>query len=172
MPNAERLTSKDLMVGGQYVHTNGLFIRQIDVIDGDTVIYHDQYGLGRCSKRAFLKSCPSRASAEDVAKSEEQLMQISSKTAQDEFTLRDEANGLTAFAFRNGLLEDLHSGKPSPILSEPGYSRISDEEMRRLMIEASEKLEQMLRMMREEPGRYELFIRDYQKRYCRAWKRE
>jgi hypothetical protein len=172
MPNPERLTAKDLEVGGQYLHVNRLFIRQIDAIDGDTVTYHDQYGLGRCSKRAFLKVCPSRASAVDVAQSEEQLMQISSTTDQGEFTLRDEANALTAFAFRNGFLEDLHSGKPSPILSEPGYSRISDEEMRRLMIEASEKLEQMLRMKLEEPGRYEVFIRDYQKSYCRAWKRE
>jgi len=99
------------------------------------------------------------------------LMPIS-RTTQGELTLRDEANAFTAFAFRNGFLEDLHSGKPSPILSEPGYSRISDEEMRKLMIEASEKLAQMLRMKREEPGRYEVFIRDYQKRYCRAWKRE
>ena len=172
MPNPERLTAKDLAVGGQYLHTNGLFIRQIDAIEGNTVIYHDQYGHGRCGKRAFLKACPARASAEDVAQSEERLMQISRTTDQDEFTLRDEANALTAFAFRNGFLEDLHSGKPSPILIEPGYSRISDEEMRRLMIEASEKLEQMLRMKREDPGRYEIFIRDYQRRYCRVWKRE
>ena len=172
MPNPERLTPKDLVVGGQYLHVNCLFIRQIDAIEGDTVIYRDQYGLGRCGKRAFLKACPSRASAEDVVQSEGQLMRISRTTTQDEFTLRDEANALTAFAFRNGFLEDLHSGKSSPILSQPGYSRISDEEMRRLMIEASEKLEQVLRMKREEPGRYEIFIRDYQKRYCRAWKRE
>src|SRR5438128_1925692 len=172
MSNPERLTSKDLAVGGQYLHANRLFIRQIDAIAGDTVIYHDQYGLGRCSKRAFLKACPSRASTEEVAQSEEQLMRISRTTTREEFTLRDEANALTAFAFRNGFLEDLHSGKPSPILSQRGYSRISDQEMRKLMIEASEKLEQMLRMKREEPGRYEAFIRDYQKRYCRAWKRE
>ena len=69
------------MVGGQYLHANGLFIRQIDAIDGDTVIYHDQYGLGRCGKRAFLKACPSRASAEDAAQSEERLMQISRTTS-------------------------------------------------------------------------------------------
>ena len=156
----------------EYLHANGLFIRQIDPIDGDTVIYHDHYGLGRCGKHAFLKACPSRASAKDVAQSEEQLKRISRTSTQDEFTLRDEANALTAFAFRNGFLEDLHSGKPSPILSQPGYSRISDEELRKLMIEASERLEQMLRMKREEPGRYEIFIRDYQKQYCRAWKRE
>jgi len=172
MPNPERLTSKDLEVGSQYLHVNRLFIRQIDAIDGDTVIYHDQYGLGRCGKHAFVKACPSLASVEDVAQAEEQLERISRTTTQDEFTPRDEANALTAFAFRNGFLEDLHSGKPSPILSQPGYSRISDEEMRKLMIEASEKLAQILRMKQEEPGRYEIFIRDYQKQYCRGWQRE
>jgi uncharacterized protein with ParB-like and HNH nuclease domain len=39
------------------------------------------------------------------------------------------------------------------------------------MIEASEKLEQMLRMKREEPAKYEEFIRDYQRKYCWAWTR-
>jgi hypothetical protein len=34
------------------------------------------------------------------------------------FTLRDEANALTAFAFRNGFLEDLHAGAIS-IASRP-----------------------------------------------------
>ena len=43
--------------------------------------------------------------------------------------------------------------------------------MKRLMIEASEKLEQMLRMKREELAKYEEFIRDYQRTYCRAWTR-
>jgi hypothetical protein len=51
---------------------------------------------------------------------------------------------LVRIAFRNGFLEDLHAGKSSPILDQPSYSRISHYEMRRLMIEASAKLEQML----------------------------
>jgi hypothetical protein len=170
MPEPNRLTPKDLVVGGRYLHVNRVFVRHIDAIEGDTVFYHDQYGQGRCGKRAFLKSCPKLASQEEVERADEQLVRITRKT-EGEFTLRDEANALTAFAFRNGFLEDLHAGKPSPILNEPGYSRISDEEMKRLMIEASEKLGQMLRMKREEPARYESFIRDYQRRYCRAWKR-
>ncbi len=41
-----------------YLHINQLFIRQIDAIEGDTVIYYDQYGSGRCGRRAFLKTCP------------------------------------------------------------------------------------------------------------------
>ena len=170
MPNPVRLTPKALVVGGRYLHINRLFIRQIDAIEGDTVIYHDQYGSGRCGRRAFLKTCPTVASAEEAAQAEQQLVN-NTRATKGEFTLRDEANALTAFSFRNGFLEDLHGGKFSPVLNEPGYSRISDEEMKRLMIEASEKLEQMLRMKREEPAKYEEFIRDYQRTYCRAWTR-
>ena len=55
----------------------------------------------------------------------------------DDFTIRDEANAVTAFAFRNGFIEELHAGKWSPLLEQPGNSRITDDEMRRLMIEAA-----------------------------------
>jgi hypothetical protein len=73
--------------------------------------------------------------------------------------------------FGTVFLEDLHAGKSSPVLSQPGYSRISDEEMRRLMIEASTKLAHMLRLKQEDPAQYEVLIRDYQRRYCRRWER-
>ena len=56
------------------------------------------------------------------------------------FTIRDEANALTAYAFRNGPLENLHAGKSSPLTSDPTLSRITDPEMKELMINASEKL--------------------------------
>jgi len=170
MPFTQRPMPKDLVVGGRYLHVNRLFIRQIDAFEVDTVIYHDQYGPGRCSRRAFLKACPALVSPEEATRAEQELVEIVPPT-EGQFTLRDEANALTAFAFRNGYLEDLHAGKSSPTLDDPGYSRISDAEMKRLMIEASEKLEQMLRMKQEMPAGYEDFIRHYQRRYCRAWKR-
>jgi hypothetical protein len=90
----------------------------------------------------------------------------------DEFTIRDEANALTALAFRNGFIEELHEGKSSPLLEEPGNSRITDDEMRRLMIEASEKLARMLRFKRTKPAQYEAEIRRYHEMYCRKWKRD
>lgn len=96
----------------------------------------------------------------------------SARQADAEFTIRDEANALTAFAFRNGFIEELHAGKASPLLEQPEYSRITDDEMRRLMIEASEKLAQMLRLKRSDPGQYEAEIRDYHEKYCRTWRRE
>jgi len=168
----QKLRPEDLVIGSCYLHVNGFFIRQIDSIEGDTVIYHDQYGPGRCSRSAFLKRCPAAASNEAEALAEQELRDHLRLTSESEFTLRDEANALTAYAFRNGFLEDLHAGKSSPLLEQPGYSRISDDEMQKLMIEASAKMEEMLRLKREEPGKYELLIRDYQGSYCRKWKRD
>ena len=39
------------------------------------------------------------------------------------FTLRDEANAIVAYAFRNGPIEDLHAGKSSPLLNDHGFER-------------------------------------------------
>ena len=172
MATPEKLGIQDLVVGGRYLHLNGLFIRQINGIEGDVVIYHDQYGHGRCGSRVFLKQCPSIASKGDETRAEQEFLSHLRLTSENEFTVRDEANALTAYAFRNGFLEDLHAGKSSPLLEQPGYSRISDEEMQKLMIEASAKLAEMLRLKREEPAEYELVIRRYQRTYCRKWKRD
>jgi hypothetical protein len=45
-----------------------------------------------------------------------------------------EAKMIVALAFRNGPIEALHAGKPCPTCSADGsYSRISQEEMKRIM---------------------------------------
>ena len=167
-----RLAPKDLLVGTSYLHRKGLFVRHIDSIEGNTVHYHDQESRWSCSKQAFLKACTSIASPEAAAAADQELERIERVTSQDAFTLRDEANALTAHAFRNGFLEDLHAGKPSPLLEQPGYSRITDDEMKRLMVEASEKLARMLVLKQQDPAEYDEFIRKYQKTYCRSWKRD
>ncbi len=46
------------------------------------------------------------------------------------FNIRDEANALTACAFRNGTLEGLHTGKSSPLLDDTSLSRITDKEIK------------------------------------------
>ena len=63
----QKLRPQDLVIRSRCLHVNGFFIRQIDNIEGDTVIYHDQYGPGRCSMSAFLKRCPAVASEEAEA---------------------------------------------------------------------------------------------------------
>jgi hypothetical protein len=87
------------------------------------------------------------------------------------FTVPDEANALTAFAFRNGSLENLHAGKASALTSDPSLSRITDTEMKQLMIEASEKLAKMLNLREEDPEKYQCFIQSYALSYCRLWNR-
>jgi hypothetical protein len=64
------------------------------------------------------------------------------------FTIRDEANALVAWAFRNGPLEDLHAGKYSPLLEDPDLSRISDAEMKTLMLNACCQLAKLLESSR------------------------
>lgn len=74
------------------------------------------------------------------------------------FTVRDEANALTAYAFRNGPLENLHAGERSPLLDEPGLSRVTDTEMKELMINASETLARALALRESDPEKYRRFV--------------
>lgn len=172
MTNHNRLTPDDLRVGGRHLHRNRDFIRTIESIDGDTIRWHDQFGPGSCSTKAFLKVCHSLAPDAPALDTKPLSATTGPANQAKEFTLRDEANALTAFAFRNGFLEDLHAGKDSPLLDDPGLSRITDEEMKRLMIEASEKLAEMLRLKQKDPEQYDIFIRSYHWRFCRGWKRD
>jgi hypothetical protein len=167
-----KLGAGDLVVGGRYLHVNGGFIRQILAIEAGTVYWQDQVGSGQCSKSAFIKRCPALAPNETPALATAQVPGAAQPPIKAEFSLRDEANALTAYAFRNGFIEDLHAGKDSPLLREPGYSRISDDEMRRLMVESSEKLERLLQIKRSNPEEYDAFVRRYHRTYCRGWKRD
>jgi len=87
------------------------------------------------------------------------------------FNIRDEANALTAYAFRNGPLENLHAGKSSPLLDDSSLSRITDTEMKELMIHASESLARMLKLRESDPVEYKRIIQNYALLYCRSWKR-
>jgi hypothetical protein len=89
----------------------------------------------------------------------------------DGFTFRDEANAIVAFAFRNGFIEDLHAGRQSELLVDESLSRITDAEMRALMLEASEKIEKLLTMKKESPQKYFEFVKGYNLMYCVGWKR-
>ena len=89
----------------------------------------------------------------------------------DGFGVRDEANALVAWTIRNGPLEGLHSGEPSEFLDEPGLSRITDAEMKALMINARDQLEKRLRLRDADLKRYLEEIFKYNLAYCRGWNR-
>jgi hypothetical protein len=84
-------------------------------------------------------------------------------------TVREEANALTCYAFRNGPLEDLHAGKQSPLLEDPTLSRITDEEMKRLMINASATLAKALALKESDPAKYWQLIDRLCDTYTRNW---
>lgn len=87
------------------------------------------------------------------------------------FTLRDEANALVACAFRNGPIEDLHAGKYSELLADPAFSRITDDEMKDLMINACRQMAKLLQLKESDPEEYYRFLGSYNLRYCRKWER-
>jgi hypothetical protein len=87
------------------------------------------------------------------------------------FSIRDEANAIVAYAFRNTSLEILHAGKRLELLNDPSYSRITDDEMKILMIEACQKMESILRMKKDSRQQYENFIRATVISYCQGWAR-
>jgi hypothetical protein len=87
------------------------------------------------------------------------------------FTMRDEANALVAYAFRNGPLENLHAGQYSELLENPEVSRITDAEMKSLMLDACQKLAQMLQLKATDPEAHSRFLQSYNRDFCGNWQR-
>lgn len=83
-------------------------------------------------------------------------------------TVREEANALTALAFRNGFIEQLHAGRHHEVLDDPEISRITDDEMKALMIQASEQLARLLHLRETDPEGYRKQI-EFGARYCYKW---
>lgn len=87
-------------------------------------------------------------------------------------TVRDEANALIAGAVRNdALFEDLHAGRWEPILDDPSVSRITDAEMKRLMIRFSATLAWLLDLRDNNAAEYERRITFF-RMYTKRWERE
>jgi hypothetical protein len=87
------------------------------------------------------------------------------------FTPRDEANTIVCMAFRNGPIENLHAGKHSELLNNPELSRITDDEMKEIMITACRVVEKLLKEREQDPAAYYQKIMDFNLKYCRRWER-
>ena len=87
------------------------------------------------------------------------------------WTKREEANALTCIAFRNGYIEELHAGKQSALLENPELSRITNAEMKKLMIGASSKLAELLAMKETDPDKYWKQINYFNKNVCYQWEK-
>ena len=87
----------------------------------------------------------------------------------DRQQLAREAKVIVALAFRNGPIEDLHAGKACPSCTgQPGYSRISDEEMKRIMKNAVDHVYALLCLKNENPEKYDSEIR-FGEKYTTNW---
>lgn len=87
------------------------------------------------------------------------------------FDRRDEANALVAMSVRNGPLENLHAGKSSPMLEDDTLSRLTDDDMKAIMVFATRTVAMMLWMRDEAPEVYQRYVQAYAARYCRSWER-
>lgn len=74
--------------------------------------------------------------------------------------LERDAKAIVLFAFRNGSIEDIHAGSTCPLCArEPGYSRITDEEMKKIMKAAVNRVFTLLALKDAWPEKYEHVVR-------------
>lgn len=69
-------------------------------------------------------------------------------------------------------MEDLHAGERSALLDDPSLSRITDEEMKNLMIETSAMVARFLWMRDNNPVKYWKEIEYFTRAYCHNWVRD
>jgi len=73
----------------------------------------------------------------------------------DERELARETKAIVALAFRNGPIEDVHAGQLCPTCTgKPGYSRVSDAEMKLIMKNAVNRVYVLLWLKVADPDRY------------------
>lgn len=68
MGSTQKIGARDLVVGGRYLHRNGLFIREITEINGNTVGCLDEGKDHWCTNSVFVRACPTVATPEDEAR--------------------------------------------------------------------------------------------------------
>ena len=84
-------------------------------------------------------------------------------------TLALEAKVIVALAFRNGPIEDLHAGRICPTCSaDSNYSRISDDEMKKIMKQAVNKVYSLLWQRENDSEAYARLL-ILGKRYSYSW---
>ena len=80
-----------------------------------------------------------------------------------------EAKAIVALAFRNGPIEDVHSGKDCPTChGKPEYSPITDAEMEAIMKNAVQRVYWLLRLKATDTAEFERQIA-FGERYTQNW---
>jgi hypothetical protein len=80
-----------------------------------------------------------------------------------------EAKAIVVLAFRNGPIENVHSGKQCPAChGKIGYSRITDAEMKAIMKNAVDHVYKFAVMKKADPDRYNRLV-EYGNRVAWKW---
>ena len=80
-----------------------------------------------------------------------------------------EAKAIVALAFRNGPIEEVHAGRLCPTCAgRPGFSRITDDELKVIMQNAVDHVYALLALKTDDPAEYERQIR-FGERYTANW---
>ena len=80
-----------------------------------------------------------------------------------------EAKSIVALSFRNGPIEDVHAGRVCPTCAgKPEYSHITDEEMKRIMKRAVDRVYTLLSLKAHEPEAYAALV-DFGNLYTASW---
>jgi len=83
--------------------------------------------------------------------------------------LAAEAKALVALVFRNGPIENVHSGRLCPTCNAaPEYSHITDDEMKAIMKSAVNRMYALLRLKHDDPDAYAKEIA-FGARYTARW---
>jgi hypothetical protein len=65
-PSGEPITASMLEEGVVYLHNNLLFYREIMQINGNRIVWCDEFGLGSCTKQSFVRVCPTIATKSEL----------------------------------------------------------------------------------------------------------
>ena len=76
MDSPKKIKPSELVFGGRYLNRNGLFIREIEAIEGHRVHYRDQYSSWSCFDSSFVQACPTVATPADEARVAEEVRKL------------------------------------------------------------------------------------------------
>lgn len=126
------LTEASLEIGKSYLHRNLLFIRTIDSIHGDLVLWHDKHGDGRCTRKVFVRQCITLA-----PDSERSLDDIKAEIEREGVVSRSRSK--TEMIFEARCYEAKENKSPHVVVNDPRELGSTYEEVMRSLLVLEEQ---------------------------------
>ena len=104
------ISAGQLQEGLSYLHRNFLFIRTIDRLEGETVLWHDQTGPGRCTRKVFARQCLAEAPEDELG-----LLEIKAEVARGQW----EKASPSEIRFQQMCTEAIRASKTEMAITDP-----------------------------------------------------